>query len=350
MYKATYQSHQLQFKREARTSRNVLTTHTVYYLKLIRLADGKITYGEAAPLKGLSIDDVPDFEQKMQRVCEGLSEGLSIEALDLQNYPSIYFAVETALLSMQHQQPFLLFETNFTKGIQTIPINGLVWMNEKETMLQEALEKASTGFDTIKFKVGALDFDEECRMLEAFRKQFNAFKVTIRLDANGAFANDEAHKKLKELARFDIHSIEQPIKPKQWEAMQELCATTSIAIALDEELIGVDVHTQGQLLLQYIQPQYIILKPTLIGGLNNSEAWIKWAQKQGIGWWATSALESNIGLNAIAQFTSTQHIQMPQGLGTGSLYTNNIPSPLVVSKGQLLYEVNKPWEIPKDSN
>lgn len=353
MFVASYLKHQLQFKRPAKTSRNTMQTHTVYYVVLTSKTERKSYWGEAAPLPGLSVDDVTQIENKINECCTAVTNGYTFNMLDFSGFPSVQFAFETAFLAAQHQEDFLLFDTPFYRSQQPVAINGLVWMNEKETMLQEALEKASHGFDTIKFKVGALDFDEECRMLETFRKQFNAFKTTIRLDANGAFATDEALEKLRELSRFEIHSIEQPIKPKQWDAMQELCAKSPIAIALDEELIGVDVKANGQSMLQHIKPQHIILKPTLLGGLSNSEAWVKLAQHNNIGWWATSALESNIGLNAIAQWTATQHLQVPQGLGTGSLYTNNIPSPLTVSNGQLVYDKSKKWELTdilKDRN
>ncbi len=345
MFTAKFLKHQLQFVKPAKTSRNTMQAHTVYYVVLTSKSEPKSYWGEAAPLPGLSIDDVTQIENKLTALCAAVTNGYTFNMLDFAGFPSVQFAFETAFLAAQHNEDFLLYDTAFYHHKQPIAINGLVWMNEKETMLQEALTKAAQGFDTIKFKVGALDFDEECRMLEAFRKQFNAFKTTIRLDANGAFGPDEALEKLRELSRFDIHSIEQPIKPKQWDAMQELCAKSTIDIALDEELIGVDVLADGQKMLQHIKPHYLILKPTLLGGLKNSEAWVKLAQQQQIGWWATSALESNIGLNAIAQWTSTQHLTLPQGLGTGSLYTNNITSPLVVSNGQLVYDTNKKWEL-----
>jgi len=345
MFVASYIKHQLQFVKPAKTSRNTMQTHTVYYVVLSSKTERKSYWGEAAPLPGLSIDDVTQIENKLTECCTSVTNGYNFNMLDFSGFPSVQFAFETAFLAAQHQADFLLYDTPFYRNQQPIAINGLVWMNEKETMLQEALTKATQGFDTIKFKVGALDFDDECRLLEAFRKQYNAFNITIRLDANGAFLPADALEKLRELSRFDIHSIEQPIKPKQWDAMQELCAKTPIPIALDEELIGVDVKSDGQRLLQHIKPQHIILKPTLLGGLSNSEVWVKLAQQHNIGWWATSALESNIGLNAIAQWTATQHLQVPQGLGTGSLYTNNIPSPLVVSNGQLIYDERKGWEL-----
>lgn len=343
MYRASFKKHQLELKKPARTSRNELKTHDVFYIRLQRLADAKITYGEAAPLKGLSPDDVPDFEGRLQQFCDMVNEGLAVEELDLELFPSIRFAFETASLGMKHEQAFKVFDTSFYNAQQPIEINGLVWMNETETMLAEAFEKAESGFSTIKFKVGALDFDAECRMLEMFRKRYNAFKVGLRLDANGAFTGSDSLEKLKELSRFDVHSIEQPVKAGQPELMQELCMESKIAIALDEELIGINISHAASLLKQ-IKPAFIILKPTLVGGLQNSDEWIKAANQRNIGWWATSALESNIGLNAIAQWASAYHNPLPQGLGTGGLYTNNVASPLHVSAGQIVY-TGASWHI-----
>ncbi|MBP9186858.1 MAG: o-succinylbenzoate synthase [Bacteroidia bacterium] len=345
MFVASFIKHQLQFLKPAKTSRNTMQSHVVYYVKLIHKITQNTYWGEAAPLPGLSIDNISLIEQKLTDLCQQVTEGYNYEVLDFDGFPSVKFAFETAFLSSQHNQDFMVYDTPFYHGNQLIDINGLVWMNEPSTMLNEAISKAQAGFTTIKFKVGALDFDEECRLLEQFRKQFNAFKITIRLDANGAFKNDEAIEQLKTLARFEVDSIEQPIKAKQWDMMQEVCAKSPIPIALDEELIGVDVYTNGNQLLQHIKPQHIILKPTLLGGLKNSEHWVKLAHKNNIGWWATSALESNIGLNAIAQWTSTQQLQTPQGLGTGSLYANNINSPLLVNNGKLSYNTSLNWEV-----
>lgn len=340
---ASYIKYELLFKKPARTSRGEMLSHTAFF---IRLQQGNRTgYGEAAPLKGLSMDDRPDFEETLKGCCRFINDGLPVDALSLNEFPSLRFAFETAALSLGFNDSFRVFDSSFYTGTP-IPINGLVWMNTKTEMLEEAFAKAEQGFNCIKFKVGALDFDEECRMLEAFRKRYSAFKVELRLDANGAFSTDEAFEKLRELSRFEIHSIEQPIKTKQHDWMQELCAKTPIPVALDEELIGVDVTTNGHNLLRFIKPQYIILKPTLLGGFAASDRWIALAQKQSIGWWATSALESNIGLNAIAQWSSTHNNPLPQGLGTGSLYTNNIPSPLSAANGFLRYNPTQPWETP----
>ncbi len=341
--RASYTKHELLFKKPARTSRGEMLSHTAWYIRLQQ--DGRIGYGEASPLKGLSIDDRPDFEQQLITCCNFINDGLPPSALPLDGFPSLKFAFETASLSLAFPESFKVFDTAFFTGTP-VAINGLVWMNTKQEMLEEAFSKVEQGFDCIKFKVGALDFDDECRLLEAFRKRYSSFKISLRLDANGAFATDEALEKLRELSRFEVHSIEQPIKARQTDWMQELCAQTPIPVALDEELIGVDLVNDAAPLLKKIEPQYIILKPTLIGGLANADQWIGLAQKHDISWWATSALESNIGLNAIAQWCSTYENPLAQGLGTGSLYTNNIDSPLTVSKGLLYTNPAVSWAEP----
>jgi O-succinylbenzoate synthase len=344
MYSARFIPHQLQFIKPARTSRGEMNTHTVYYLNLTKRTTGKSTWGEAAPLPGLSIDDRPDFEARLSHFCMLISEGVDLRELDLDLFPSIHFAIESAALQQQYKEPNMLYDTAFISGTG-IPINGLVWMDTAENMLKQAGEKIDAGFTCVKFKVGALDFDEECRMIEAVRKRYSAFQLEIRLDANGAFSNDDALQQLKDLSRFEIHSIEQPIKAKQWDKMQEVCANSPIDIVLDEELIGVNVSHEGLKMLKHINPKYIILKPTLIGGFTNSDDWIKCAQQLNIGWWATSALESNIGLNAIAQWVSSKPIRLPQGLGTGSLYSNNMVSPLYIEHGKLYYGNHAEWKI-----
>ncbi len=251
---------------------------------------------------------------------------------------------ETAVNDLQNGGRHIVFENDFSAKGKGIPINGLVWMNDTATMLEEARQKIEQGFTCIKFKVGALDFDAECRMIEAVRKVYNAFKLEIRLDANGAFHPDNALDQLRDLSRFDLHSIEQPIKAGQWELMEELCAKSPLKIALDEELIGLDVYTRGATLLKTIKPAYLIFKPSLLGGFSHTRAWIDLCHKHDTGWWITSALESNIGLNAIAQFTANYHVQMPQGLGTGQLYINNFSSPLVIHKAHLWYNRDMGWE------
>jgi O-succinylbenzoate synthase len=345
MYVAEYSKHELEFIKPARTSRGEMKTHTAYYISLTNRSSGKKTTGEAAPLPGLSIDDRPDFEQQLTHFCMLISEGIRPEELDLSSFPSIAFALECALLQQRHKQEHVLFDTDFIKG-KGIPINGLVWMDNAENMLKQAGEKIDAGYTCIKFKVGALDFDEECRMIEAVRKRYSPFQLEIRLDANGAFKNDEALQQLKELSRFAIHSIEQPVKAGQWDQMQEVCAKSPIPIALDEELIGVDVEHKGLAMLKHISPAYLILKPTLVGGLAKSDKWISTAKQLNTGWWATSALESNIGLSAISQWVSGYPIHMPQGLGTGSLYSNNVVSPLYIEAGKIYYSTTAAWQAP----
>lgn len=340
---ATVTKHTLQFKTPARTSRNTLQDKTLWLIHLSYLGAIAKGVGECSPLKGLSVDDVEGFETKLHEVAELINEGQHPFDLGLEQWPSIRFGIETAMLDLKHGGVRKIFDTPFFTSQQKIPINGLVWMADRQDMLRQAEEKIAAGFGCVKFKVGALDFDEECRMLEDLRRKYSAFKVEIRLDANGAFDPDTALEQLKELSRFEIHSIEQPIKTKQWDNMESLCAQSKIPIALDEELIGIAVANEGLSLLKHIKPQYIILKPGLLGGFDYSKLWIELAEKSNIGWWVTSALESNVGLNAIAQFTSQYPVQIPQGLGTGSLYINNFDSPLTVQAGYINYNPLKNW-------
>ena len=340
--RASWKKYSLKFVRPARTSRGEMTEHTVYYIQLSE--NDKVSWGETAPLPGLSIDDLDALELKLDICCNLINEGLPIDLLPTDGFPSIEFGFETAHLSHARKNPFEVFQTPFYFQNKNIPINGLVWMDTREGMFDQAIEKYEKGFKCIKFKVGALDFDEECRLLESVRKRANAFNMEIRLDANGAFKNDDVFKKLKELSRFEVHSIEQPIKQGQWDMMQEICAKSPIGVALDEELIGID-SLQISNLLKHISPPFIILKPTLLGGFKKSNQWINTAQELGIDWWATSALESNIGLNAIAQWCSSYELKIPQGLGTGGLYQNNIPSPLFVSAGEIGYNAGQSWDL-----
>jgi o-succinylbenzoate synthase len=340
MIKATFYTYTLQFRKPATTSRGSMHKHTAYYVKLTN--EIQIGWGECAPLPGLSTDNIDGIDEQLKQSCELINDGLPIAALPLESFPAIRFAFETAELMLHQQLPMCVFNTPFYHGQQNIPINGLIWMADAATMLEEAKQKVADGYRCIKFKVGALDFDEECRIIEQVRKFANAFALEIRLDANGAFSNDEALKKLKELSRFEIHSIEQPIQPKQDEWMQEVCSKSPIPIALDEDLIG---RIPSMAYLRFVKPAYVILKPTLLGGFSISDQWIAMAQQTQIGWWATSALESNIGLNAIAQWCSTKNNDMPQGLGTGSLYTNNIPSPLLIQSASLVHTNPNRWSL-----
>jgi len=339
MYTYSLQKHVLKFLKPAKTSRNIFTERAIYLITLEDIKTGKKGVGEAAPLLLLSIDDVSDYEEVLHSKLTAFCSSGKLDDLDLINFPSIRFGIETALLSLSADDKGRLFDTSFTRGEKSIPVNGLVWMNDADKMYDEAIAKIQAGFDVIKFKIGALDFDEECRMLEKIRKHFSAFKVTLRVDANGAFQADEALEQLNELKRFELHSIEQPIATNQWDDMAKLCVESPIDIALDEELIGVDVHTKGAKLIQHIKPQYLILKPNLIGGLSIADEWIKQTISMDTDWWATSALESNVGLNAIAQWVSTYDTSLHQGLGTGALFANNLETRLVLDKGGMSYKV-----------
>jgi o-succinylbenzoate synthase len=337
----------LEFSFEAKTSRGAIQTHDAYILKG-STSNGIIGWGEASPLKGLSIDALPHFESTLLEIVNQLNQGIDARELDLEKLPAINFALETIKKDIENGGKMLVYNSDFNKGKPQY-MNGLVWMNTPHTMLQEAILKVKSGYDCIKFKIGAHQHDEECKMLEQFRMHFDANKVQIRLDANGAFLTDEALLKLKDLDKFSIHSIEQPIAPKQIEAMQEICAKSPIPIALDEELIGLNPSTDGKKVLQKIRAKYLILKPTLLGGLTITDEWINTAESCNMNWWATSALESNIGLNAIAQYTATKNNKLPQGLGTGALYLNNFDTPLLAEKGFLHYIASKKWAFPDES-
>lgn len=336
---ATYQRYILDFKKPSGTSRGVMTQKETYFI-ILRDED-RIGIGECGLLRGLSYDDRPDYEEKLAWVCANVHR-LSPEALA--DWPSIRFGLEMALLSLRLGSPFELFPSAFTRG-EGISINGLVWMGSKDEMRLQVQEKLQQGFSCVKLKIGAIDFLQELELLAHIRKEFDAQTIEIRVDANGAFSPAEALEKLKALAEYSVHSIEQPIRAGQLQEMKKLCELSPIPIALDEELIGVTNTESQRDLLQTIRPQYIILKPSLVGGFRASERWIEAAAEFGIGWWATSALESNIGLNAIAQWAFTQENPMPQGLGTGALYTNNIDSPLKVSDGKLFYGQDNAWDV-----
>ena len=340
---ATFKRYCLNFKQPSGTSRGVLKTKDTWILTIAK-AD-KIGVGECGMFKGLSCDDRPDYEDKLQWTCDNINLGLDQLLQELQEFPSIQFGLEMAFKSLEQKSPFVLFPSEFTESKKAIPINGLIWMGSEAFMKQQIADKLKQGFTCIKMKIGAIDFDNEIKLLKSIRKEFTANEVELRVDANGAFSPKDALEKLKILSELELHSIEQPIKQGQIEEMAKLCELTLLPIALDEELIGVHSVTKKQELLQTIQPQYIILKPTLVGGFKGSMEWINNAKANNSGWWITSALESNIGLNAIAQWTFTLNNPMPQGLGTGSLFTNNFDSPLEVRKGELFYDISKTWKI-----
>jgi len=340
---ATYQKYILNFKRPSGTSRGILKTKETWFIILNN--NEKQGIGECGILRTLSVDDRPDYEEKLKWACQNIHLGVVVLLKELYEFPSIQFGLEQAFLSLQSHTMFDLFPSEFTKGNQAIPINGLVWMGDKEFMKTQIKEKLATGFSCIKMKIGAIDFKTEMELLTSIRKEFSSNEIELRVDANGGFDPNNALEKLKRLSELEIHSIEQPIKQGQFEQMASLCEKTPLPIALDEELIGVFSVTKKQEILQTIQPQYIILKPSLVGGFKGSKEWIEKAESHNVGWWVTSALESNVGLNAIAQWTFTLNSNMPQGLGTGGLYTNNIESPLEIEKGSLKYNTSKKWNF-----
>ncbi len=309
--------------------------------------DQQMGIGECALFRGLSHDDRPDYETVLQRLCIEINKSPSDLLKDLIDYPSIQFGLEQALLSLKQRNKFELFPSEFTQGKANISINGLIWMGDKDFMKKQIIEKLKDGFTTIKLKIGAIDFQTELNLIKLIRKEFNPDEIEIRVDANGAFLPHEALDKMKRLAEFNLHSIEQPIQQGQIESMAKLCRDTPLPIALDEELIGVVDYDLKEQLIDIIKPQYIILKPSLVGGFKGSREWITIAEKYNIQWWITSALESNIGLNAIAQYTYKLKPTLPQGLGTGGLFNNNIEAPLEVVKGSLRYNTQLNWgELP----
>jgi L-alanine-DL-glutamate epimerase and related enzymes of enolase superfamily len=338
--KARYIHHQLQFKFPAGTSRGVLLHKPSSFLFLEN--DGIIGIGECSTIPDLSIDPMEQYDQKLHEICQLINDGFSVSDINLSAYPSIAFGLEMALLDLQTGGQRILFENDFSAGRSGIPINGLVWMGDRDFMQKQIREKIAAGYRCVKLKVGAIDFETELEILSGIRQQFSPEDIEIRVDANGAFKPAEALQKLQRLSAFDIHSIEQPIRQGQLEAMAELCRLSPVPIVLDEELIGINPNEE---LLKHINPAYIILKPSLLGGFKVSEEWIRLAEKNHIGWWVTSALEANIGLNVIAQWTTTLGSSMPQGLGTGQLYHNNIPSPLEIREAKLWYNVASDWSL-----
>jgi o-succinylbenzoate synthase len=329
----------LHFKQPAGTSRGVYLTRKIW---LIHLHDGeRHGVGECAPLPDLSCDAMSDdqYAAILNKVCEDFCKTGEIDYDYLRDYPSMLFGLETAWLNLQKGDK--LFDTAFARGEVGIPINGLVWMGNYEEMLARLEEKLEKGFRCVKLKIGAIDFDKELDLVKRIRERFSFHEVELRVDANGGFKYEEALYKLELLSQYAIHSIEQPIKQGQWSYMAELCRESPLPIALDEELIGVNDPETKRHLLNIIKPRYIILKPSLHGGMMGCREWISIAKDMGIGTWITSALESNIGLNAIAQFASSvygDHITMPQGLGTGQLFTDNIPMGLTIQGDKLVLD------------
>lgn len=328
----------LHFKQPAGTSRGVYTTRKVWYLHLTSPDyPGRTGIGECAPLPALSCDDLPDYEDILAGACRRLEQcGGELDADALRDYPSILFGLETALRHLLTGS-WALYDTDFSQGKAGIPINGLIWMGDFDKMLSQIEKKMEAGFRCIKLKIGAINFEEELALLRHIRTRFSSKEIELRVDANGAFSPVDAMEKLKRLSELDLHSIEQPIRAGQWEEMARLTSESPLPIALDEELIGCNTLEGKQKLLSAIRPQYIILKPSLHGGVCGGNEWISEAEKRQIGWWITSALESNIGMNAIAQWCATFDNPLPQGLGTGLLFTDNVEMPLEIRKDCLWF-------------
>ena len=374
MYKIEISERTLHFKQPAGTSRGVYTTRHSYYLTLTSdELPGVEGVGECATLPDLSCDAKPEYEMTLRQVCQMVEQMGRIPYDMIRAYPSITFGLETAFASFfDAAKKFLeivpaegassssemlkqkgvsvpvgmenlvdLFDSPFGKGEEGITINGLVWMGTYEEMLARLEEKLQAGFHCVKLKIGAIDFFKELDLIKRIRDVYTQEQVELRVDANGGFLPENAMSQLEALAKYDVHSIEQPIRQHQWPKMAQLCRETPLPIALDEELIGVNVRSMKEALLDTIRPQYIILKPSLHGGIYGCNEWIQLASQRGIGSWITSALESNIGLNAIAHYAAKVYgpnVEMPQGLGTGQLFTDNIPMPLEI-RGDKLFVV-----------
>lgn len=335
--KAAFSKQIFYFKRPSGTSRGVLTEKYSWFIDLFDENNSTIIgRGECSVIPGLS----PDFsgfnlyEEVLSNVCSNVDLYLADLNL-LSAYPSILFGLETAFLDLKNGGKKIIFDNDFTKGKRKIPINGLIWMGDSNYLLEQIEQKLEEGFSCLKMKIGAIDFQAELKVLESIRNRFSVDEISLRVDANGAFSPSDAESKLNELSIFDIHSIEQPIEVGQWQVMKELCLKTKVPIALDEELIGITQIAKKQDLLETILPQYIILKPSLHGGIKGCKEWIELSESMKIPWWMTSALESNVGLNAVAQFAGEFSNELPQGLGTGSLYTNNVESGLRVEGGEI---------------
>jgi o-succinylbenzoate synthase len=346
MLHATYKKYTLHFRKPAGTSRGILLSKDSYFITLTDDDAPEIQgVGECSIIRGLSPDDRPGLEDKITEICRHLPDFHLERQQSLADWPAIQAGIEMAMTDLKNGGSRILFPSPFTTGEANIPINGLIWMGKPDEMLEQIEKKINDGYRVIKMKVGAIDFDEEINLIRQIRSHYPAGEISIRLDANGAFTPAEALRKLEKLAGFDIHSIEQPIRQGQFNAIADICRHSPISVALDEELIGVYNQEEKRKLLETIRPQYIILKPSLLGGFRASQKWTDLADSLKIGWWITSALESNIGLNAITQWTATLNNPLVQGLGTGSLFTNNFPSPLMVKEGALQYNPHLKWDL-----
>ncbi|HEX4888666.1 MAG TPA: o-succinylbenzoate synthase [Luteibaculaceae bacterium] len=334
MLKLTYHPHTSVFKEPSGTSRGVLLSKESWIVNIWDDANPECTgVGEISLIPGLSIEHPEEVMQALLQLEKTIDQPDILDTVI--HLPAVRFGIETALIDLENGGKQQLFPTDFTHGKKPIPINGLIWMGSYDEMRRRITEKIELGYTCIKIKIGAIDFEKELELIRMIRSEFGPRDIEIRLDANGAFSAAGALSKLEKLAVHSIHSVEQPIKPNQWTDMAHICASHIIPIALDEELIGIHHRRERKNMLNEIKPQYIVLKPSLLGGFESCDEWIELAQASGIGWWATSALETNIGLNAIAQWVSTKEIHMPQGLGTGQLFTNNFLSNLEIKRGEL---------------
>ena len=346
MIKALTRYHEFQFSRSAVTSRGVLQKKGVYFLLLHDTDNpGVIGVGECSLFPGLSMDDVDGFEEKLDKLVEHINTGRHNFKRSLHEWPSINFAIETALKDIENNGNKIFYPSDFTLGKDSIYINGLIWMGDKKEMGKQIKMKLKEGFKCLKLKIGANNFTDEYEILSYLRNKFSKKDLEIRLDANGAFSPKEAPDILNSLAELEIHSIEQPILPSQLEEMAVICENSPIPVALDEELIGKYPIENKLQLLKIIKPQYIILKPGILGGIKACEEWIKLANTMGIGWWITSSLETNIGLNAIAQWTYSLNNSMYHGLSTGGMFKNNINSPIALKGEKLYYVPRKKWDL-----
>lgn len=339
--KTEIEPYTLHYKQPVKTSRGSYTDHNIWLVTVYDESDPtKKGIGECAPLHDLSPDYSENYIEKVSFFCRQLEDTGVLDVESLRDYPSILFGLETAMFNLK-QKFETIYDTPFARGEKGIQINGLIWMGSYDYMYNQIKSKLDAGFRCIKLKIGAINFDDEFKLLSDIRKAFPANQITLRVDANGAFSPEDAMDKLRVLSQLDIHSIEQPIKAGQYAEMSQLIKDTPLPIALDEELIGVNEYKEKVELLQRLKPQYIILKPTLHGGISGCNEWISIADRLNIGWWITSALESNIGLESIARWCSTFNTTIPQGLGTGGLYTNNFESPLFIKGDDLWYDVRK---------
>ncbi|MDD2436120.1 MAG: o-succinylbenzoate synthase [Massilibacteroides sp.] len=345
MFQIKIKPYTLHFRQPAGTSRGVYTEHHVWYVIFTDKDDpSHFGIGECAPLPDLSSDYSDTYAKTLSFFCRMTEEKQTLDMDSLRPYPSVLFGLETGLRHYR-QQKWEFCDTPFTRSEKGIPINGLIWMGDFRHMYKQIDLKLKQGFKCLKLKIGAIEFKRELELLRMIRKQYSAKEITLRVDANGNFDCTDALAKLNQLAELDVHSIEQPIRAGQWEKMAELIAWSPLPVALDEELIGINNLQQKRELLKTIRPKFIVLKPSLHGGLTGTAEWIELAREMGIGWWVTSALESNIGLNCISQWCSTFNNPLPQGLGTGMLYTNNIDLPLTIRENCLWIDRNK--EFPE---